>query len=76
MNAERDPSLDALRLASDPAYYTERQAFYARDPRWRWYVVIHRHVCSICRRMFEHTGLDATRDEPASHQCCGKDVRQ
>jgi len=72
---DRDPNLNAARL-SDPTYYAQMQALYQRDPkRWGWYLRVHIHQCQTCRRVIEHTGLDATRDGDAVHVCCGRDVR-
>ena len=42
-----------------------------------WFLVKHRHLCTRCQRVVEHTGLEATRDgDLQSHTCCAADVRK
>ncbi len=70
-----DPQLEIDRL-SDPVYFESALLRYRADPRrWLWYLNYHLHGCKRCDRVWVHTGLEATRDGPASHQCCGHDVR-
>lgn len=75
MLPHKDPTLSRERL-SDPAYYAQQLALYESDPKlWTWYLNPHAHTCPRCARIISHTGLDAERDEPTSHLCCGHDVR-
>lgn len=72
----RDPELQAGQLA-DPDYFAERLGAYVLlGVGGSWYVNKHTHDCKGCGRVIEHTGLEATRDGPAAHMCCGLDVRE
>jgi hypothetical protein len=74
----RDPDLDIARL-TDPEYFEARRVHYAKhavgDAYAAWYVNLHSHTCRACGRIITHTGLEATREGIAAHQCCGADVR-
>lgn len=68
--------MEVARL-KDPDYFETQRALYAQrhDMQSKWYIAAHTHTCPACARQITHTGLEATRDEPLSHYCCGRDVR-